>query len=98
MKTLPPHLEKYEATPSFDQDHIPKAMLKSHTTKEGVWGLIVIERGELEYEIIQSGQKHALTPGVPGVVEPEVEHCIRPTGDVEFRIEFYQLPQAKAKT
>ena len=51
MKSLPDHVQRYKSTPVFTEETVPKGLLKDHNTKNGVWGLICIEQGELEYII-----------------------------------------------
>lgn len=68
---------------------MPEGLLKDHNTNNGVWGLICLEQGELEY-IIEDKETHILTPDNKGVVEPEIKHHIKPLGKVIFRVEFYK--------
>ncbi len=89
MKTLPSHVKSYKMTPVFDADSIPKGLLKDHNTKNGVWGVIHVTEGELEYTI-EDGEVNILTPENKGTVEPEILHYIRALGDVSFYIEFYK--------
>lgn len=89
MKSLPDHVQRYKSTPVFTEETLPKGLLKDHNTKNGVWGLICIEQGELEY-IIEDKETHILTPDNKGVVEPEIKHHIKPLGKVIFRVEFYK--------
>ncbi|MCB0308389.1 MAG: DUF1971 domain-containing protein [Bdellovibrionales bacterium] len=98
MKPLPKSMEKYKETPKYNEGNTPLAMLNIHNTKENVWGLIVIESGELEYEIIERSEKYILTPYEPGVIEPTIKHRIRPLGKVTFHIEFYRSARSTKYT
>lgn len=89
MKTLPDHVQQYNASPVFTESTIPAGLLKDHNTKNGVWGLIRINEGELEYTI-DDKEIHVLTPEMQGVIEPEIVHHIKPLGAVSFFIEFYK--------
>ena len=89
MKTLPAAAKAYKKTAIFTNATVPQALLNDHRTKPGVWGLIQVERGSLEYTIA-GGETHVLTPGHPGVVEPEVTHFVRPVGETAFFVEFYR--------
>ena len=64
-------------------------LLKDHSTKEGVWGLIQVEKGKLEYTI---GENEIPIPTSDnnGVVEPVTIHHARPLGEVLFSVEFYR--------
>lgn len=90
MKTLPPDVSAYKRTPEFTETTVPNGLLKDHTTKEGVWGKIVVLEGELEY-VIQEPELEVvqLTPDFFGVVEPTVRHHVKPSGKVRFYVEFY---------
>ncbi|MSP43691.1 MAG: DUF1971 domain-containing protein [Alphaproteobacteria bacterium] len=89
MKTLPPAALAYKKTPLFTNASVPQALLNDHRTKPGVWGLIHVERGKLEYTI-EGGETHILTPGHPGVVESAVTHFVTPVGETAFFVEFYR--------
>lgn len=94
MKSLPPDAVAYKATPEFDQDTIPAALLGSHTTKAGTWGRIVVSRGRLLYRILEPAlSEHWLEPGRDGVVEPTVRHEVEPHGEVRFHVEFLRRPK-----
>lgn len=89
MKKLPYNVFSYKRTRVFNELTIPKGLLANHRTKEGVWGVIHIEKGNLEY-IIENNMSFILNKNIAGVIEPEVLHYIRPRGKVEFFIEFYK--------
>jgi tellurite resistance-related uncharacterized protein len=91
MKKTPQDVSAYKKTPIFSQDTVPKGLLKDHNTKEGVWGVIVILEGELEYTILEPETEVViLNKGLHGVVEPTILHHIKPVGDVSFYVEFYR--------
>ncbi len=89
---LPPGLSSYKRTPDFTAETIPAGLLKAHSTKEGVWGLIQVTEGRLVYRVLEKRQprEFLLTPGAPGVVEPTVEHEVQPSGPVWFFVEFFR--------
>ena len=35
----------YQSTPQFTEESLPDALRNAHNTKEGVWGLLVVEEG-----------------------------------------------------
>ena len=90
MKKMPAHLSAYKKTKTFDQDSIPKGLLNEHTTKEMVWGKIIILEGELLYIITETGNEYKLNMNKFGIVEPEIKHRIAPLGKVKFYVEFYK--------
>ena len=91
MKVLPEGVECYGGTPEFSESSIPANLLRSHSTKAGVWGKIVVLEGRLRYRILElECEDIELVPGRPGIVEPEVLHEVEPQGRVRFLVEFYR--------
>ncbi len=87
---LPPSVRPYKQTPVFTQDTVPLGLLKSHSTKHGVWGVITVLSGRLHYCVPATGETAILSPGRSGVVEPTVPHRVKPLGAVTFSIEFWR--------
>jgi tellurite resistance-related uncharacterized protein len=90
MKTLPASVAPYQRTKTFTQETVPKGLLGDHNTKAGVWGLITVVEGRLEYVIPSTGETLVLDPETPGIVEPEVRHHVTPLGEVSFFVEFHR--------
>lgn len=91
MKTLPNTVKAYKQTAVFNQDTVPKGLLKDHSTKTGVWGKITLLKGEMQYSITEGDcEEVVLSPEKHGVVEPKILHYIKPLGEVEFFVEFYR--------
>lgn len=90
MKTLAENLVSYKRTPTFTEHTVPPGLLKDHHTKSGVWGLIRVESGRLNYVIPSRGQTTELRAGCDGIVEPETLHRIAPVGSVRFHVEFWR--------
>ena len=55
MKKLPENTRPYKRTPIFNENTVPKGLLRNHNTKNGVWGLLTVEKGEIEYTIETMG-------------------------------------------
>jgi len=73
MKQIPPDCVAYKQTSLFTETTIPAGLLKSHKTKAGVWGKIVVTEGRLMYRILEPVlETHELTRAQAGVVEPTV--------------------------
>ncbi|MCB1339331.1 MAG: DUF1971 domain-containing protein [Maritimibacter sp.] len=91
MKTqLPANVLPYRRTPEFTESTIPAALQRGHTTKTGVWAMIHVVEGALEYRILEPvEERHRLTPDQPGLVEPTVPHEVAPLGRVRFYVEFH---------
>jgi tellurite resistance-related uncharacterized protein len=93
---LPAGLEAYRRTPEFSEESVPEGLLRDHSTKAGVWGLIRIVEGQLLYRVTdrrRAPTERLLDAGDrPGVVEPEILHKVEPTGRVRFFVEFFREP------
>ena len=94
--TLPPQVRPYSRTAEFTEASAPPALLKAHTTKEGVWGTIHVLTGQLAYRITdprRASSEIVLTSDTaPGVVEPTILHLVEPIGPVRFFVEFHREP------
>ena len=91
MKSLPEGVLAYARTATFSARSIPGKLRKSHRTRAGTWAKIVILEGRLCYRILELDVRELeLSPGCPGVVEPQVPHEVEAVGDVRFYVEFYR--------
>jgi tellurite resistance-related uncharacterized protein len=91
MPSLPAGVARYKQTAEFDAQTLPSGLRSRHTLKPGTWGRIVVLEGELLYVIEhEPGTAFVLTPTLPGIVPPEVEHHVEPRGPVRLHIEFYR--------
>ena len=86
---LPPGMKAYKRTPVFDQDSLPAGLRRSHRTKAGVWALIHVLQGSLQYRTFDPASETELTPRKPGVVRPGQLHEVQPLGPVRMFVEFY---------
>jgi tellurite methyltransferase len=90
MKRLPQGLKPYKRTPTFSAETVPAALLRDHSTKSGVWGLIHVVSGEVIYRIAEAGVEYRLDPDVLGVVEPQSLHSVELSEQAEFFVEFWK--------
>ncbi|MEM7159824.1 MAG: DUF3565 domain-containing protein [Myxococcota bacterium] len=95
QRLLPEGAEAYRRTPSFDEHSTPAGLRRDHSTKQGVWGRVIVEEGELRLEF---GPPVSATvdgrPGAPIVIPPAVVHYVRLTGRVRFHVEFLRCSPA----
>lgn len=90
---LPAHFVPYQRSADFDEETVPAGLLKDHSTKPGVWGLLNVLAGRLTYIVEPPLALEALIEaGQQAVIVPEVKHRVRPEGTVRFFVEFYRLP------
>ena len=89
-------LAPYKRTATFTESTVPAGLLADHSTKDGVWGLIHVEEGQLRYLVTdprRASTAEVLTPdAAPGVVEPTILHRVEPMGTVRFHIQFLRDP------
>ena len=53
MKQLPENVVAYQHTLEFTNSTMPDGLFRAHSTKAGVWGLIVLLEGSLMYRILE---------------------------------------------
>ena len=89
---IPAHVQPYKRTPTFTEATIPDGLLRDHSTKAGVWGLIHVESGTLRYHVTDdrrpASEQHLTPAGPAGVVEPTILHRVEPVGAVRFHVQF----------
>lgn len=91
MKPLPSDLVAYKRTPEFAASTVPAGLLRSHSTKAGTWGVIVVLEGALTYRILEPAVEEVrLDLSTRGIVEPTVRHEVVPEPGVRFYVEFYR--------
>ena len=90
MKALPDGLVAYKKTPVFTETTIPAGLTRDHRTKAGVWGVIRVLSGRLQFLVPGEGIDLELSPDRTAVIEPEVPHRVAAAGPVRFTIEFYR--------
>lgn len=81
--------QPYRSTPVFDQDSLPAALRRAHSTKAGVWGVIRVLVGRLKYTIEETGEEVVLDAKTPGLVHPQQLHHVTPIGSMRMRVDFY---------
>lgn len=89
-QSLLERLELYKRTPTFTETTVPRGLLKDHGTKQGVYGHIVVEAGQLALTVGE--QRVVLEPGRSAVTLPQEVHAVEPLGAVRFHVEFYREP------
>lgn len=86
---LPPEVSPYRRTPVFDQDSLPAALRREHSTKAGVWAVIHVLEGRLRYRTLEPPSETLLSPEQPGLIRPQQLHEVAPEGPVRFFVEFH---------
>ena len=92
---VPEGFVAYKRTSEFSEQSIPAGLLKDHSTKSGVWGVIHVLEGHLRYIVEPPlARELVLDSAKPGIVVPEVLHRVVPEGAVRFFVEFHHRPVA----
>lgn len=89
MKEIPEGVHAYNKKEYTDKT-TPGMMKNEHSVRLGVWGKIVVQKGEVKYEIPSQGEEHLLTPDNPGIIEPLIVHKIDPQPGTKFYLELYR--------
>lgn len=96
MNDIPPS-GPYRSSPVFDERSLPAALRREHRTKAGVWAVIRVFEGELKLTLADSGEVLMLSPGAPGIVQPDQPHHVEALGSMLMQVDFYyQRPDPHA--
>ena len=89
---IPSTVQPYRRTPLFTESTVPNGLLRDHTTRPEVWGLIHVQEGKLNYHVTDPRRPASTTLLTPdtaaGLVEPTIKHHVEPLGAVKFFVEF----------
>ena len=82
--------EPYSSSPVFDQETLPAALRREHSTKAGVWGVVRVLEGRVALRF--ADREEILTPDRPGLVRPEEPHHVEPLSEIiRMRVDFYDV-------
>ncbi len=88
---LPANVSPYKETKEFDEHTVPAGLIRSHRTKAGVWGEIVVTAGHITYLLeTEPEQRFSLTPDVSGVAAPEQPHRVIVPPGARFFVRFHR--------
>lgn len=95
---LPEGAELAGSSREMNQDTVVPGILKKHLAPKGKWGYLVVTSGSVDF-IWEDDPENVLTadPDHPIVIFPERFHHVVVTGPVEFKVEFYVVPEATKK-
>ena len=89
---LPQGLSCYRETPAFTRDTVPAALLGAHNTKAGVWGLLRVLSGRVQYHLDDgTDESVVVAAGETVVIEPQVPHHVELLDDdSSFHVAFHR--------
>ena len=90
MTALPDGVAEYSRTPVFTEKTVPAALTNDHATKPGVWAVVAVETGRLEFHDIETGETQTLKAGATAAVAPERRHKVTPLGPMSFYVAFHR--------
>jgi len=95
-REMPAGYAPYKRTAMFTQTSVPKGLLHEHQTKAGVWALLHVTSGGLEF-LEQEGNGEVgqrVGAGQRAMIRPGVAHRVALQEDVEFCVEFWRASAA----
>ena len=93
QRLLPEGSVAYRRTSDFDEHTTPAGLLRSHRTKVGVWGRLVVTHGRLWLEFeAPLHERIEVVPDGPVVIPTALPHHVRLAGPVCFHVEFLRPP------
>lgn len=84
----------YKSTAVFDQNSLPSALRRDHSTRAEVWGVIRVLEGRLRLAFADGTPERVLGPGGAGLVRPEQVHVVEPLGAMQMQVDFYDAEPA----
>ncbi len=88
---LPTGLELVRTTDVFDNDTVPKGLLRAHQVAEGVWGRLVVHSGKIVFVFEdQSDQPIVVAAEESVVIPPRRLHHVEMDGPASFAVEFHR--------
>lgn len=88
---LPPDLVHVRTTDVFDNETVPKGLLRAHRVADGVWGRLVVHTGVVVF-VFEDNAKHPIDvePGERVVIPPGRLHHLELDGLATFAVEFHR--------
>ena len=88
---LPHGVAPYRKIGPFDAFSLPAGLLQTHHLKDGVWGVLRLEAGEVAF-VWEDGSHERIALAAPGeiVVPPKIPHHLEPQGEFLLTIEFHR--------
>lgn len=91
---LPDGLEYVRTTDVFDNETVPKGLLRAHQVAKNVWGRLVVHTGQVGFAFEdEDNQLRTVEAGQALVIPPERRHHVILQGPATFAVEFYRRPE-----
>jgi len=90
MQELPEAVRAYQKTQVYTDKTTPGMMKNDHRVRTGVWAKLVVQKGEVVFEIPERNETITVTADSPAIIEPVVMHRILPQAGARFYLEYYR--------
>ena len=87
---LPPNMIRVGATKTMTETTILPGLLRNHRTPKDRYGMLVVEKGTLQFRWEDDKTILDADPQHPIIIFPERFHRVLLAGPVTFRVEFYE--------
>lgn len=91
---LPPGLEYVRTTDQWDNESVPRGLLRAHHVAAGVWGLLVVNSGQVQF-LFEDAPDEVFTVGAGDSmpIPPQRKHRVVLDGPAILAVEFYKIPE-----
>ncbi len=90
-RRLPEDVKPYSQSPIFTAETVPEKLLGHHNLKPGTWGLMHVEKGNVQFFVEDQQDPIAkLNAQDRFVIVPEERHYIKVSEDARLYIEFWK--------
>ena len=90
---LPAGMTLVRTTSEFDEQSVPRGLLRSHRVATGVWGRLVVRSGSLTFGFDdETDSERVIDAGASQVIPSARVHHVAIDGPVRFVVEFYEPP------
>lgn len=93
---LPTGLVLARTTDVFDNESVPKGLLRAHRVADLTWGQLVVHSGEVVF-VFEDDAEHPIPvgPGDSQVIPPGRLHHLELPDPATFAVEFYREPDTE---
>lgn len=82
-------IRPYGSSPVFDENTLPEALRKKHSTKSHTWGRLTVLSGSVKLVYHDPAREIIVTPEEPAPLLPDEVHHVEVIGPVKMRVDFY---------
>ena len=95
---MPRGYEEHRRTNVFDAASVPRALLREHRTKLGVWGKLLVHEGQLDFVALEPERRVTkLGAGDEHVIVSGLAHEVALHDGARFTVSFYGPPRRDSR-